>query len=105
MPLEAQRHGALYTSEGLSYDVHDEMSFEVFQQVMRNPGASIGSFFQEVWKAEYHSSCWSIMIYRILLQLFGSEETHQPKQVCVRLSMLSKFAHTLTLTVVAAVSG
>mmetsp|Transcript_1690 Transcript_1690/g.3543 ORF Transcript_1690/g.3543 Transcript_1690/m.3543 type:complete len:617 (-) Transcript_1690:117-1967(-) len=24
--------------EGLSYDVHDEMSFEVFQQVMRNPG-------------------------------------------------------------------
>ena len=48
MPLEAQRHGALYTFEGLSYDVHDDMSFEVFQQVMRNPGASIGSFFQEV---------------------------------------------------------
>ena len=50
MPLEAQRHGALYTSEGLSYDVHDEMSFEVFQQVMRNPGAALQAFFRRCEK-------------------------------------------------------
>lgn len=50
MPLEAQRHSALHTFEGLSYDVHDEMSFEVFQQVMRNPGAALQAFFRRCEK-------------------------------------------------------
>ena len=93
------RHSLLNTFQGLSYDVHDEMSFEVFQQVMRNPGANLRVFFR---RCEKKSIVPLGLLNSITTLCLRRRTSRQPKQVFERLSMLSKFANALI--VVAAVS-